>query len=93
MIVFSFCMFCFAVFLSFVSSFFQSFVFQFFKVAMYDQDGQPLNHEQLRHQMYACLTESEQRKHVDEQIGIMTTEHRDVWANAYQRLKSWSSVI
>ncbi|KAM4527285.1 carnitine O-acetyltransferase [Odontesthes bonariensis] len=58
--------------------------FQFFQLDVYNSDGTPLTEDQLRHQLERICSASQEMN--AEPVGILTTQHRDSWGEAYLRL-------
>lgn len=57
----------------------------FFEVDVFGADGNPLNEKQVFDQLVAVMEHSQHRQ---DPVGVLTTEHRDIWAKAYKRLRS-----
>lgn len=70
--------------LGFVFSFFFLFIiFQYYKVPVYEESSDKfLSENQLTEQLLLILKDSGH----NEQVGILTTEHRDTLATAYENL-------
>ncbi|KAG7262132.1 hypothetical protein CRUP_003944 [Coryphaenoides rupestris] len=58
---------------------------QFFALEVYDHTGAPLSVDQLHHQLQKLCYVSP-RADEEEPVGILTSQHRDVWGRAYQDL-------
>lgn len=56
---------------------------QFYKVDIFNSENKPLSEKQILGQLEAVMDKS---SHLIEPIGILTTQHRDKWANAYADL-------
>ncbi|XP_023665617.1 carnitine O-acetyltransferase b [Paramormyrops kingsleyae] len=58
--------------------------FQFFQLEVYNSDGTPLTEGQIHAQL--CRIRSQSWKTDKEPMGILTSEHRNTWGQAYHRL-------
>lgn len=58
---------------------------QFFSLEVYDHHGAPLSVDQLHHQLHKLCYASPPSDQ-EEPVGILTSQHRDVWGRAYQNL-------
>ncbi|KAL4629625.1 carnitine O-acetyltransferase-like isoform X1 [Arapaima gigas] len=58
--------------------------FQFFQLEVYNSDGTPLTEGQIHAQL--CRIRSQSWKTDKEPMGILTSEHRNTWGQAYNRL-------
>lgn len=57
--------------------------FQFFKVELFGDNGQLISEQQVLQQLHDII---EQSVSPATPIGILTTDHRDNWGQAYQHL-------
>ncbi|KAG7457542.1 hypothetical protein MATL_G00228340 [Megalops atlanticus] len=58
--------------------------YQFFQLDVYNSDGTPLTQDQIHTQL--CRIRSQSWKTDKEPMGILTSEHRNTWGQAYHRL-------
>lgn len=58
--------------------------YQFFQLEVYNSDGTPLTLSQIHSQL--CRIRSQSWKTDKEPMGILTSEHRHTWGQAYNRL-------
>ncbi|KAG9333520.1 hypothetical protein JZ751_011448 [Albula glossodonta] len=58
--------------------------YQFFQLDVYNSDGTPLTQSQIHAQL--CRIRSQSWKTDKEPVGILTSEHRNTWGQAYHRL-------
>ncbi|KPP62906.1 carnitine O-acetyltransferase-like [Scleropages formosus] len=58
--------------------------YQFFQLEVYNSDGTPLTEGQIHSQL--CRIRSQSWKMDKEPMGILTSEHRNTWGQAYNRL-------
>ena len=84
--LFAFLSISFSVCLFFFSLFFR---FQFFKLPLYHTDGRLSSLSEILCQLISIVEASpaDLTPSLDECVGLLTSEHRDVWAPLYKKLK------
>lgn len=56
---------------------------QFFKLNVYDAQGKPYDEHRILPQLVKVV---DLARNTGSGVGVLTTEHRDVWAEAFKRL-------